>query len=322
MRPMTIRLGVIMDPIGAINPKKDTTLTLLLAAQSMGWELHYMEMPDLALRDGRASAAMRPLAVHDSTKHWYDFTGDIARRQLSELDVILMRKDPPFDTEYIFATYLLERAQAEGALVVNDPRSLRDANEKLFTAWFADVCPPTLVARRQREIREFLAEHGDIVVKPLDGMGGSSIFRVREGDANTSVILETITAHETRFCMAQRYLPAILDGDKRILVIDGEPVPYALARIPAQGELRGNLAAGGRGEGRPLTPRDREICARVGPSLSTRGLLFVGLDVIGEHLTEINVTSPTCARELEAQFGLRIGEQLMHAIARKLGRGA
>ncbi len=319
---MTIRLGVIMDPIGAINPKKDTTLTLLLAAQSMGWELHYMEMSDLALRDGHASATMRPLAVHDSTKHWHDFTGDTARRQLSELDVILMRKDPPFDTEYIFATYLLERAQAEGALVVNDPRSLRDANEKLFTAWFADVCPPTLVARRQGELREFLAEHGDIVVKPLDGMGGSSIFRVREGDANTSVILETITAHETRFCMAQRYLPAILDGDKRILMIDGEPVPYALARIPAQGELRGNLAAGGRGEGRPLTPRDREICARVGPSLSARGLLFVGLDVIGEHLTEINVTSPTCARELEAQFGLHIGEQLMHAIARKLGRGA
>lgn len=319
---MTFRLGVIMDPIASINPKKDTTLTLLLAAQSLGWELHYMEMPDLALRDGRASAAMRPLVVHDSTKHWYDYAGELARRALSELDVILMRKDPPFDTEYIFATYLLERAQAEGALVVNDPRSLRDANEKLFTAWFADVCPPTLVARRQHEIRRFLDEHGDIVVKPLDGMGGSSIFRIRQGDANTSVILETITAHESRFCMAQRYLPAILDGDKRILVIDGEPVPYALARIPAQGELRGNLAAGGRGEGRPLTARDREICARVGPSLSARGLLFVGLDVIGEHLTEINVTSPTCARELEAQFGVRIGEQLMYAIARKLGRGA
>ncbi|HMM77848.1 MAG TPA: glutathione synthase [Gammaproteobacteria bacterium] len=317
---MTVRLGVIMDPIASINPKKDTTLTLLLAAQTMGWELHYMEMPDLTLRDGRASAAMRPFVVHDSTQHWYDYTGALTRRALSELDVILMRKDPPFDTEYIFATYLLERAQAEGALVVNDPRSLRDANEKLFTAWFADVCPPTLVARRQQEIREFLAEHGDIVVKPLDGMGGSSIFRVRQGDANTSVILETITAHESRFCMAQRYLPEILDGDKRILVIDGEPVPYALARIPAQGELRGNLAAGGRGEGRPLTPRDREICARVGASLSARGLLFVGLDVIGDYLTEINVTSPTCARELEAQFGVRIGEELMRAIARKLGR--
>jgi len=317
---MSVRLGVIMDPIDGINPKKDTTLTLLLAAQAMGWELHYMEMPDLTLRDGTASAAMRPLTVHDSTKHWYDFTGELTRRPLSTLDVILMRKDPPFDTEYIFATYLLERAQAEGTLVVNDPRSLRDANEKLFTAWFADVCPPTLVARRKQDIRGFLDEHGDIVVKPLDGMGGSSIFRIRQGDANTSVILETMTAYETRFCMAQRYLPAILDGDKRILVIDGEPIPYALARIPAQGELRGNLAAGGHGEGRPLTARDREICARVGPSLSARGLLFVGLDVIGDYLTEINVTSPTCARELEAQYGVRIGEQLMHVIARKLGR--
>ena len=317
---MTVRTGVIMDPIGAIDPKKDTTLILLLAAQAMGWEIHYMEMPDLTLRDGRASAVMRPLTVHDSTTHWFDFTGEAQRRPLADLDVILMRKDPPFDTEYIFATYLLERAQAEGVLIVNDPRSLRDANEKLFTAWFADVCPPTLVARRKREIREFLDEHGDIVVKPLDGMGGSSIFRIRTGDANTSVILETITEQETRFCMAQRYLPAILDGDKRILVIDGEPIPYALARIPAAGELRGNLAAGGRGEGRPLTARDREICARVGPSLAARGLLFVGLDVIGEYLTEINVTSPTCARELEAQFGVRIGDQLMRVIARRLGR--
>ncbi len=279
-----------------------------------------MEMSDLTLRDGHAGATMRPLAVYDSRDRWYEYTGAATFRALSELDVILMRKDPPFDTEYIFATYLLERAQAEGTLVVNDPRSLRDANEKLFTAWFADVCPPTLVARREREIRVFLAEQHDIVVKPLDGMGGSSIFRIREGDANTSVILETITAHESRFCMAQRYLPEILDGDKRILVIDGEPVPYALARIPAQGELRGNLAAGGRGEGRRLTPRDREICARVGPSLAGRGLLFAGLDVIGDYLTEINVTSPTCARELEAEFGVRIGEQLMCAIARKLGR--
>ena len=317
---MTVKLGVIMDPVGAINPKKDTTLTLLLAAQSMGWEIHYMEMPDLTLRDGRASAVMRPLTLHDSTKHWFDFGGEAQRRPLSDLDVILMRKDPPFDTEYIFATYLLERAQADGTLVVNDPRSLRDANEKLFTAWFADVCPPTLVARRKSEIREFLQEHGDIVVKPLDGMGGSSIFRIKEGDANTSVILETITGQESRFCMAQRYLPEILDGDKRILLIDGEPVPYALARIPAAGELRGNLAAGGHGEGRPLTARDLEICARVGPSLSARGLLFVGLDVIGDYLTEINVTSPTCARELEAQFGVRIGDQLMRVIAKRLGR--
>ena len=317
---MTIRLGVIMDPIERINPKKDTTLGLLLAAQARGFELHYMEMGDLTLRDGAALAHMKPLTVHDSYTHWHDFTGEAVRRPLAELDVILMRKDPPFDTEYIFSTYLLERAQARGTLVVNDPRSLRDANEKLFTAWFADVCPPTLVARCMSNLREFLAEHEDIVLKPLDGMGGSSVFRIKLGDPNASVIMETLTAHETRFCMAQRYLRAILDGDKRILIVDGEPVPYALARIPAAGELRGNLAAGGRGEGRPLTARDREICARVAPELRARGLLFVGLDVIGDYLTEINVTSPTCARELEAQFDLKIGDQLMAAIVARLGR--
>ncbi len=317
---MTIKLGVIMDPIAGINPKKDTTLGLLLAAQRKGFELYYLEMADLSMCDGDPSGVMRPLVVHESTGHWYDFTGEAVNRPLGDLDVILMRKDPPFDTEYIYATYLLERAQAAGALVVNDPRSLRDANEKLFTAWFSDVCPPTLVARRMARIREFLVEHEDIVVKPLDGMGGASVFRIQRGDANASVIMETLTAYETRFCMAQRYLPAILDGDKRILMIDGEPVPYALARIPAAGELRGNLAAGGRGEGRPLTARDREICARVGPELRARGLIFVGLDVIGDYLTEINVTSPTCARELEAQFPVRISDSLMDAIVARLGR--
>lgn len=317
---MSIKLGVIMDPIAGIKPKKDTTLAMLLAAQARGWELHYMELADLRLRDGRALANMRTLEVHDSYQHWFDFTSEPAARELRELDVILMRKDPPFDTEYIFSTYLLERAQHEGVLVVNDPRSLRDANEKLFTAWFAEVCPPTLVARQRAEIRHFLDEFGDIVVKPLDGMGGSLIFRVQRGDPNASVILETITQYETRFCMAQKYLPAILDGDKRILLIDGEPVPYALARIPAAGELRGNLAAGGRGEGRPLTPRDREICAAVGASLKARGLLFVGLDVIGDYLTEINVTSPTCVRELEGQFDIRIADQLMAVIAARLAK--
>ncbi len=317
---MTIKLGVIMDPITGINPKKDTTLGLLLAAQAKGFELYYLEMADLSMRAGEPSGVMRSLVVHESTSHWYDFTGEPVSRPLGDLDVILMRKDPPFDTEYIYATYLLERAQAAGALVVNDPRSLRDANEKLFTAWFSDVCPPTLVARRIATIREFLVEHEDIVLKPLDGMGGASVFRIQRGDANASVIMETLTAYETRFCMAQRYLPAILDGDKRILMIDGEPVPYALARIPAAGELRGNLAAGGRGEGRPLTARDREICARVGPELRARGLIFVGLDVIGDYLTEINVTSPTCARELEAQFPVRISESLMDAIVARLGR--
>jgi len=319
---MTVRIGVIMDPIAGINPKKDTTLALMLAAQKRGWELHYMELGDLSLRDGHALATTRPLRVHDDYQRWFEFTGLPVSDELRRLDVILMRKDPPFDTEYIFATYLLERAQHAGSLVVNDPRALRDANEKLFTAWFADVCPPTQVSRRHQEIRAFMAEFGDIVVKPLDGMGGASVFRVQQGDPNTGVILETLTAHETRFCMAQKYLPAIVDGDKRVLVIDGEPVPYALARIPPAGELRGNLAAGGRGEGRPLTPRDREICARVGAELRARGLLFVGLDVIGDYLTEINVTSPTCARELEAQFQIPIADRLMEAIARRLAERA
>lgn len=319
---MTVRIGVIMDPISGINPKKDTTLALMLAAQKRGWELHYMELADLSLRDGHALATSRRLRVHDDYKHWFEFTGEPERDELRRMDVILMRKDPPFDTEYIFATYLLERAQHAGSLVVNDPRTLRDANEKLFTAWFSDVCPPTLVARRYTEIRAFLAEFGDIVVKPLDGMGGASVFRVQQGDANTGVILETLTAHESRFCMAQKYLPEIIDGDKRVLVIDGEPVPYALARIPPAGELRGNLAAGGRGEGRPLTARDREICARVGAELRARGLLFVGLDVIGDYLTEINVTSPTCVRELEAQFQIPIADRLMEAIARRLAARA
>ncbi len=317
---MTVSLGVIMDSIASINPKKDTTLTLLLAAQRRDWALHYMEMPDLTLRDGRAGAVTREITVHDSPGHWYDFTAPPVTRALCELDVILMRKDPPFDTEYIFTTYLLERAQAEGSLVVNDPRSLRDANEKLFTAWFADVCPPTLVARRLAELRAFADEQGDVVVKPLDGMGGTSVFRVQRGDPNTSVILETLTAQQSRFCMAQRYLPQILDGDKRIILVDGEPIDYALARIPAPGELRGNLAAGGRGEGRPLTARDHEICARVGPALKARGLLFVGLDVIGDYLTEINVTSPTCARELENEFGVPIGDRLMDVIAGRLAQ--
>ncbi|MGH8595301.1 MAG: glutathione synthase [Gammaproteobacteria bacterium] len=315
---MTIKLGVIMDPIASINPKKDTTLALLLAAQRRGWELHYMELADLSLRDGLTSATTRQLRVMDDYARWHEFISPLAVRALHDLDAILMRKDPPFDTEYIFATYLLERAQAAGCLIVNDPRALRDANEKLFTAWFAEFCPPSLVARRKVEIRAFLAEFGDIVVKPLDGMGGSSIFRIRDGDPNASVIIETLTAMETRFCMAQRYLPQIVDGDKRILLIDGEPISYALARIPQVGELRGNLAAGGRGEGRPLTARDREICACVGPSLKARGLLFVGLDVIGDYLTEINVTSPTCVRELEAQFQIPIADRLMTAIAARL----
>lgn len=317
---MSIAVGVVMDPISRINPKKDTTLAMLLGVQRRGWDIHYMELNDIGLRDGISFAQTRTLKVEDSLTHWYEFTGEKEHRPLADLDVVLMRKDPPFDTEYIFATYLLEQAQARGSLVVNDPRALRDANEKLFTAWFAEVCPSTLVTREAAEIKAFLGEFGDIIVKPLDGMGGASIFRVTAGDANASVIYETLTNHGTTFCMVQNYIPEILQGDKRILMIDGEPVPYALARVPSAGELRGNLAAGGQGCGQPLSDRDREICAVVGPELKRRGLIFVGLDVIGDYLTEINVTSPTCMRELESQFDIAIADQLMECIADHLKR--
>jgi len=315
---MGISVGVVMDPIESITPKKDTTLAILLGAERRGWQIRYMEMRDIVLRDGRPYATTRGLTVRDSLDDWFSFTGERERTDMGDLDVILMRKDPPFDTEYVFATYILEQAQAAGCVVVNDPRALRDANEKLFTSWFADVCPSTLVTRNVGEIRNFLAEFGDIIVKPLDGMGGASIFRVKRDDVNASVIYETLTDHGTRFCMVQNYIPEIVDGDKRILMIDGEPVPYALARVPSAGELRGNLAAGGTGRGQPLSERDREICSRVGPELKRRGLIFVGLDVIGDYLTEINVTSPTCMRELEAQFDIQIADQLMACIAKRL----
>ncbi|HJP35269.1 MAG TPA: glutathione synthase [Gammaproteobacteria bacterium] len=315
---MRIKVGVVMDPIDLITPKKDTTLAMLLAVQRRGWEICYMELGDIVLRDGHPYGYARNLLVEDSIEDWYEFASARRRLSLADLDVVLMRKDPPFDTDYIFATYILEQAQARGCLVVNDPRALRDANEKLFTAWFNDVCPSTLVTRDTAEIRRFGEECGDIIVKPLDGMGGASIFRVTSGDVNASVIYETLTEHDQRFCMAQKYIPEIAAGDKRILMIDGEPIPYALARIPSAGELRGNLAAGGRGRGQALSARDREICACVGPELKSRGLIFVGLDVIGDYLTEINVTSPTCMRELEAEFDIAIGDQLMECIAGRL----
>ncbi|HEX9803589.1 MAG TPA: glutathione synthase, partial [Gammaproteobacteria bacterium] len=233
-------------------------------------------------------------------------------------DVVLMRKDPPFDMEYIYATYLLEQAERKGTLVVNRPQSLRDANEKVFTANFPQCTPPTLITRRAEAIRDFLQQHRDVILKPLEGMGGASIFKVSSGDPNTSVIIETLTGHGSRYAMAQRFIPEIAAGDKRVLLIDGEPVPYALARIPAEGELRGNLAAGGHGVGIPLTGRDYWICEQVAPTLREKGLIFVGLDIIGDYLTEINVTSPTCIRELDKQYGLDIGGQLMAAIARRL----
>lgn len=312
---MVLTVGVIMDPIAQIKPGKDTTLAMLLECQRRGWKLRYMELEDLFLRDGEALARQRALRVADSLSNWFEL-GETQEGPLTQMDVILMRKDPPFDMQYIYATYLLERAEHAGVLVVNRPDSLRDVSEKAYTAWFAQCCPPTLISADMQRLRNFLTEQADIVVKPLDGMGGMSVFRIRQGDVNTSVILETITERGTRFVMAQRYLPQIVEGDKRILLIDGEPVPYALARIPAAGEARGNLAAGGRGEGRPLTERDRWICAQVGPVMRDKGMYFVGLDVIGDYLTEINVTSPTCARELDKQYGLNIAGMLMDRIAR------
>ncbi|HEU5398948.1 MAG TPA: glutathione synthase, partial [Gammaproteobacteria bacterium] len=303
-------LGVVMDPIGAIKPYKDTTLAMLLAAQARGWTLSYMEQPDLYLRDGEARAPRRALTVKDDSHDWFS----LGREQdgpLADLDLILMRKDPPFDMEYVSTTYILERAEQAGVRVVNRPQALRDANEKAYTAWFPQCCPPTLITRDMGRIRAFLAEHKKVVVKPLDGMGGAMIFVLAEGDPNTSVVLETLTREGARLTVAQKYLPEIKDGDKRILLIDGEPVPYALARVPAPGESRGNLAAGGKGVGVALTERDRWICRQVAPALREKGLAFVGLDVIGEWLTEINVTSPTCARELDALYGLDIAGQFM-----------
>jgi len=320
---MTISLGVVMDPIAAINYKKDTTLALLWAAQDCGWHLFYMEQSDLVLQDGEPKATMRPLRVHRDPQHWYDL-GEPDTKLLADLDVVLMRKDPPFDNEYIYSTYILEAAEKLGVLVVNQPQSLRDCNEKMFATQFPQCCPPLLVSRDKKQLKEFHRVHNDVVFKPLDGMGGSSIFRVRHDDPNLNVIIEMLTNHGRNTIMAQRYIPAIVDGDKRILMIDGEPVPYCLARVPMAGESRGNLAAGGTGRPQPLSERDRWIAAQVGPALRARGLLFVGLDVIGDFLTEINVTSPTCAREIDAHLAhegiehIDIGAQLMNCIAAKL----
>jgi len=312
-----VTLGVVMDPIADIKPYKDSTLAMLLAAQKRGWTLRYMELGDLYVRDGVALARQRELTVTDSDSDWFKF-GAETDAPLADLDVILMRKDPPFDQEYIYTTYILELAEMAGAWVINRPAALRDVNEKAAIARFPQCCTPTIISRDPARIRTFIEEQQITVLKPLDGMGGASIFKVSADDPNRAVILETLTEHGTRFAMAQRFLPEISAGDKRILVLDGEPVPYALARIPAAGETRGNLAAGGRGEGVPLSDRDRWIVEQIAPFLRERGLLFVGLDVIGDCLTEINVTSPTCIRELDRQYDLDIAGQLMDVIANKL----
>jgi glutathione synthase len=310
-----------MDPIGAIHYKKDSTLAMLLAAQQRGWELYYMEQSDLFLRDSECHARMANLSVRADPHDWFTLEEPVVA-PLQSLDVVLMRKDPPVDLEYLYTTMLLERAEASGVLIVNRPAAVRNANEKLYAAWFAQCCAPMCVSRDRQRLKTFMDEHGDIVVKPLNGMGGASVFRIRRDDPNLHVILETITDNGRQSAMAQRYIPEISQGDKRILMIDGKPFPHALARIPAVGESRGNLAAGGTGIGVDLSARDRWICAQVGPALREQGLLFVGLDVIGDYLTEINVTSPTCIRELDTLYGSDIAGQLMETIAEKLSARA
>jgi glutathione synthase len=310
-------LGVVMDPIEGIQPKKDSTLAMLFAAQRRGWRIVYFRQQDLAAHGGVAMGRGRLVRVSLSLDRWFEYVEDW-RGELHKLGALLMRKDPPFNMEYIYTTYLLQLAQDRGLLVVNRPSSLREINEKAYTAWFPQCTPPNVITRSREELLEFLARQRKIVLKPLDGMGGRSIFIVAEGDMNTNVIIETITDYGTKYTLAQRYIPEIAHGDKRILLIDGEPIDHVLARVPAPGESRGNLVAGATGEGRELTERDRWICGQVGPVLIEKGVMFAGLDVIGDYLTEINVTSPTGIRELDKQFGTDIGDRLIAAIERRL----
>ena len=314
------RLAVLMDPIGSINPAKDSTLAMMLAAQERGAELSCFEQRDLWVRDGRAMARLRPVTVRDDLRDWYSL-GEAVVTRLADVDVVLMRKDPPFDTEYVYTTYLLERAEVDGTLVVNRPQGLRDMNEKVYTAWFPECCAPTLITRDMRDMAAFMAEHGRVVCKPLYGMGGKSIFVLDADDKNANVVFEVLTEHGQRYAIVQRYIPDIVQtGDARILLIDGEPIEYALARIPPAGDNRGNLAAGARGIGRPLDERDRWLCSQIGPVMRERGMMFVGLDVIGGFVTEINVTSPTGIRELQKQFKIDIAGKLVDAVLRRLGR--
>ncbi len=314
---MARTLAVLMDAIDAINIKKDSTFAMLLEAQHRGWQLRYMTQGDLAIRDGAPWARLAALQVRDDPKDWFSLASP-AWTDLRTLDLVLARKDPPVDAQFLYDTLVLQIAHDAGVLVANHPQGLRDANEKLFTLHFPQCIAPTLVAREVSEIRRFVAEHDKVVLKPLDGMGGRSIFLSRHGDPNLNVILETLTANSHAFAVAQKFIPEISAGDKRILMIDGEPVEYALARIPQGDDFRGNLAAGGKGVGIPLSERDRWIAAQVGPELRRRGMPFVGLDVIGDWLTEINVTSPTCIRELDAQFGLNIAGRLFDCLEGKL----
>jgi len=317
--PQALKTGVVMDPISGIKSYKDSTFAMLLEAQRRGHTLFYMEPEHLYVRDGRVFARMQLLEVSDNTLNWFklDPLGD---KCLDELDIVLMRQDPPFDMGYIYATYMLELAEKAGTLVINRPQSLRDANEKFFINNFPQCCVPMIISSNSNLIREFVVQQGRCVVKPLDGMGGESIFQVSESDMNLNVILETITRHDSRAVMAQKYIEEISQGDKRILVINGDPVPYALARFAGEGDFRGNLAKGGSSKGVPLSERDRWICAQVAPELKQRGILFAGLDVIGDWLSEVNVTSPTCIRELDEEFGLNIAATLFDAAQESLRR--
>ncbi len=318
--PARYSLAVLMDPLDEIKPAKDSTIAMLSAAARRGCETRYFTQADLSVRDGRAVARLTPIEVSGQGADWYR-TGPPVVRPLAGIDAVLMRKDPPFDIEYIHTTYLLERAEAEGVLVVNRPQGLRDMNEKVYTAWFPDCCAATLITRDMDAMQAFLVEHDRIVCKPLDGMGGRSIFVIGSGDKNARVVFETLTDYGRRFAMVQRYLPEIATtGDARILLVNGEPAPQVLARMPGAGDHRGNLAAGARGESRPLSDRDRWLCAAIGPVMRERGMLFVGLDVIGGFVTEINVTSPTGIRELEAAHGHDIAGSLIDAVLARLPR--
>ena len=313
----SFRLGIVMDPIENIVPKKDSSLAMLLEAERRNYEIHYMLQSDLKLLAGKAIAQTTILSVEDNLEKWYKF-GKQQQVNIDELDVILMRKDPPFDMEYIYTTYILERAEINGTLIINKPSSLRDMNEKIYTAWFSDCSPLTLVTRSMNEIRQFVKTHKKIVIKPLDGMGGKSIFVVHHTDKNTNVIIETLTDYGSKFAMAQIYIPEIKEGDKRILLIDGEPIPYCLARIPSAQDNRGNLVMGARGKGKKLTDQDIQICKKIGPVLKENGIVFCGIDVIGDYLTEINSTSPTGIRELDRNFNLNISGMLFDEIEKKL----
>jgi glutathione synthase len=317
MATKKLRVGIVMDPIESITPYKDSSLAMLLEAERREAEIHYFNQSDLKIESGTALGRSRRLNVEDDRTRWWQF-GDEQDLELGSLDVILMRKDPPFDMEYIYTTYVLDRAKLAGALIVNDPEALRNMNEKAFTAWFPDCAPTTLITRSMADMRDFLAKHGHAVFKPLDGMGGRSIFVIRHGDKNANVVFETLTDYGQRFAMAQTYIPEIALGDKRILLMDGEPVPYALARIPSDDDHRGNLVMGAVGKGQELSDRDREICARVGPELRENGVIFAGIDVIGDFLTEVNVTSPTGMREIDAQFNVNTAGLMFDAIERRL----